>query len=72
MSGHSEAAYRIFVRALTIDPDNEEAWLWRAGTAQHPREAIRSLEQVLLINPNNVRARRGLEELQRRFAPNQG
>ena len=71
-AGDRETAYRFFVRALKIDPDNEEAWLWRAGTAEQPQEAMRSLEQVLLINPSNVRARRGLEELQRRFAPSQG
>lgn len=71
-TGDRETAYGFFVRALKIDPDNEEAWLWRAGTSEHPREAIRSLEQVLLINPNNLRARQGLEELQRRFAPSQG
>jgi tetratricopeptide (TPR) repeat protein len=67
-AGDRLVAYRLFVRALEVDPTNEYAWLWRAGTCDRSEEAIRCLEQVLLINPNNERARRGLSESKRRLA----
>jgi hypothetical protein len=67
-AGDRLVAYRLFVRAVEIDPSSEEAWLWRAGTAAEPDEAIRCLNRVLEINPDNARARRGLDEMQRRFA----
>lgn len=60
-------AHRLFARALEVDPDNEDAWLWRAGTTDQPREAVRCLEQVLRINPFNERAHRGLSEATRRL-----
>lgn len=61
-------AHRLFARAVEIDPNNEEAWLWRAGTSDQPLEAVRCLEQALRINPFNERAHRGLSEAKRRLA----
>ena len=67
-AGDRPVAYRLFIRAIEVDPTNESAWLWRAGTCDQTEEALRCLEQVLLINPNNQRALRGLAESQRRLA----
>ena len=67
-AGDRLVAYRLFARAMEVDPSNEAAWLWRAATCDRSEEAIRCLEQVLLINPNNERARRGLGEARRRLA----
>ena len=61
-------AHRLFVRAVEIDPSSEDAWLWLAGTSEQPEEAVRSLEQVLRINPFNERAHRGLSDATRRLA----
>jgi hypothetical protein len=67
-AGDRLVAYRLFVQAVKLDPTCEDAWLWRAGTAERPDEARECLEQVLQINPNNERARRGVEEIARRYA----
>lgn len=65
-AGDRLAAYRLFVQIVEREPEHEEAWLWRAGTAADPDEAVRCLQRVLEINPDNLRARRGLEDVQRR------
>jgi hypothetical protein len=67
-AGDRLVAYRLFVHVLELDPDSEEAWLWRAGTAEQPDEMVRCLTRVLEINPDNPRARRGLAEVQERLA----
>jgi tetratricopeptide (TPR) repeat protein len=67
-AGDRLVAYRLFVQVLELDPDSEEAWLWRAGTAEQPDEMVRCLTRVLEINPDNPRARRGLAEVQERLA----
>ena len=66
--GDLMVAHRLFVRAVEIDPSNEDAWLWLAGTSEQPEEAVRCLEQVLRINPFNERAHRGLSDATRRLA----
>jgi len=62
-AGQRSAAYRLFIETLELEPSNEEAWLWRAGTSLHPVEAICCLEIVLALNPGNDRARQGLGEV---------
>lgn len=64
-AGERPVAYGLFIQVLDVEPLNEEAWLWRAGTSADPGEAVRCLERVLELNPANDRARRGLAELQR-------
>ena len=64
-AGDRQVAYRVFLLALKLDPANEIAWLWRAGTAEQPEETVHCLKRVLQLNPRNARARRGLEEAQR-------
>ncbi len=48
-------------RAVEHDPDSEIAWLWLASVAESAEEGARHLEKVLDINPNNERARAGLD-----------
>ena len=63
-AGDRPVAYRLFIQVLDVEPLNEEAWLWRAGTSDDPGETVRCLERVIELNPANDRARRGLAELQ--------
>lgn len=60
-AGNKQAAWGYFREALEIDPANEEAWLWAAGAASTLHETIDCLHQVLRLNPQNERARSGLE-----------
>jgi len=56
-------AYYYFYAATQADPDNEQAWLWRASTAPRPRDALFCLAAVLAINPDNPVARHGIEQI---------
>jgi tetratricopeptide (TPR) repeat protein len=67
-AGHRAAAYAHFVAALALDPRHEDAWLWRAGTAEQPSDALDCLEQVLRLNPANASARLGLEQVRSQAA----
>ncbi len=60
-AGDWNTARRYFKQVLAADPANEEALLWLAGLAQDPHESIRLLQQVLDRNPDNERARAGLQ-----------
>jgi twitching motility two-component system response regulator PilG len=51
---------RLLMEATTLAPRHEMAWLWRAGLADTPEEAIKHLRTVLSINPNNKKAQAGL------------
>jgi len=51
---------RLLMEATTLAPRHEMAWLWRAGLADTPDEAIKHLRTVLSINPNNTKAQAGL------------
>lgn len=59
--GQKPWAYRLFRRATELEDTNEEAWVWRAGLADDRKEMISSLNQVLALNPDNARAKTGLE-----------
>ena len=54
------SAKSYFAEATELAPRNETAWLWRAGLADSPEEAIEQLGYVLQVNPNNDRAKQGL------------
>jgi O-antigen/teichoic acid export membrane protein len=56
-------AYSYFYAATQADPNNEQAWLWRASTAPRPRDALFCLAAVLAINPANPVARHGIEQI---------
>ena len=62
-SGDQMVAYRLLTQAVRLDPGNETAWLWLAGTCDERDEAVHCLERVLAINPENRFALRGLSEL---------
>ena len=59
-SGNKQLAHTLLIEATEIDPLNELAWLWLAGVSEDPDEAASCLQQVLVLNPENEHARRGL------------
>jgi len=59
--GQKGLARRLFNEIVEKDPHAEHALLWLAALADTPDESIRSLEQVLLINPGNEQAIKALE-----------
>ncbi len=60
-AGDKALTRRLLREAVYLEPDNEVAWLWLAGVAESPQDALVSLQRVLEINPNNERAREGLK-----------
>src|SRR5262249_29913032 len=53
-------AYQILGQAVQFAPHNEQAWLWLSGAVATDAERRYCLEQVLVINPHNRAAQRGL------------
>jgi LysM repeat protein len=62
-----DEAYQIFCEVVQLDPNNENGWLYRAATTEDLAEAYVCLQRVLSINPDNDKARRGLEKLKTRM-----
>ena len=67
--GQKPWAHRLLQRATELDPQNEEAWLWRAGVATDNNETLACLNQVLALNPEHPQARAGLEWAKSRVTP---
>lgn len=59
-AGDKAQARRLLRVAVEQNPASEVAWLWLAGVAASPQEAIGCLQHVLEVNPDNVRAKKGL------------
>lgn len=59
--GDKVMARALLTQLLELDPHNEQAWMWLSGAVADPHEQLTCLENVLIINPNNVAARKGLE-----------
>jgi len=62
-SGNKPLARQLLEQALTLDDNNVPAWLLLARVVDTPRERRICYENVLDIDPNNVEARRALENL---------
>lgn len=57
------------LRAVELDNEHSDAWLWLSATTSDPAEQKRCLEWALAANPANPEARRGLAILQGRLNP---
>jgi hypothetical protein len=60
-AGNKDAARMMFQRVLTEDKRNERALMWMAQIADSKEERNKWLNRVLLVNPDNEKARRYLE-----------
>src|SRR5688572_23396432 len=70
--GDLEAARAALSQVVERDPDNEVAWMWLSGVVDDPAEQQICLENVLVINPDNDKARQGLEYLQSQASASTG
>ncbi len=66
MSGNRELAREQLAYVVYLDPRNAEAWLWLSGVVDFPQQVRYCLERTLRIDPDNERARRGIEWLNAR------
>lgn len=62
-AGKRDEARALLTKAVELDPYHEEGWLWLSGAVESPEDQRTCLENVLAINPNNLRAKKGVEYL---------
>lgn len=62
-TGDKNEARTLLERAIELDSYNETAWLWLSAVVDTKEEQQTCLENVLVINPENERARQGLQSL---------
>jgi hypothetical protein len=53
-------AHEMLGRAVQLEPHHEQAWLWLSGAVATDAQRRYCLEQVLVINPRNSAAQRGM------------
>lgn len=62
-AGNKQEARTLLERAIDLDNYNETAWLWLSAVVDTQEEQQTCLENVLVINPQNERARQGLKSM---------
>lgn len=62
-AGKKADARTLLERALELDEYNEDAWLWLSSVVDSVEEQRTCLDNVLVINPTNAKARAGLKAL---------
>lgn len=58
-----EQARALFAKAVKLQPENEDAWMWLSKCLEDPEEKLYCLQRVVNINPHNVHARTALSLL---------
>lgn len=66
--GDHSAAKSLLRSLLREQPENELAWLWLAVIADTDEARLKCYEQVVLVNPLNNTAQRGLKLVQARLS----
>ena len=61
--GNAEEGRRLLTQTLQADPNNEMAWLWMSWVVTTDEQRRQCLRRVLVINPDNELAKRGLAAL---------
>lgn len=62
-AGNKAEARALLEKALELEENNEQAWMWLSAVVDSVDEQIVCLENVIYLNPDNANARRGLESL---------
>lgn len=63
-SGKKDEARQLLEQVTELDAYNEDAWVWLAAVVETVEEQQICLENVLLINPDNAKAKAGLASLE--------
>lgn len=65
-TGNKNEARTLLFKAVELDEQHEQAWLWLSAVVDSIDDQQTCLENVLTINPSNERARQGLRILEQR------
>src|SRR5260221_8021425 len=68
-AGRKEDAKHALMKAVELDENNEQGWLWLSACVDSPEEQQICLENVLALNPNNDKARKGLAAITNKLGP---
>lgn len=60
-----EQARELLMQVVELDKKNVLGWLWLSSVVEHPADKEACLENVLLLDPNNQIAHRGLRFIQK-------
>jgi len=71
-NGNKAGARVLLEKILELDEYNENAWMWMSAAVETPEEKRTCLENVLVINPNNEKARIGMKSLNLGVTPDTG
>ncbi|HEX6127115.1 MAG TPA: response regulator [Pyrinomonadaceae bacterium] len=63
ISGNNSEANEILDDLLVVNPDSVDAWIMKSHLADDFDEKIRCLESILVIDPENLAAKAGLDSL---------
>jgi len=61
--GKPAEARKLLEKAIELDDYNEQAWMWLSAVVDTEEEKRTCLENVIVINPENEEAQRGLKML---------
>lgn len=67
-AGRKDEGKALLLKATELDQYNAEAWLWLSGTMDSLDDQRTCLENVLAIDPNNQRAKQGLDYIAKQTA----
>jgi tetratricopeptide (TPR) repeat protein len=66
LTGRRDEARALLTQAVETDDRNEQAWLWLSGLLEEPEDMRTCLENVLHLNPDNIKAQQGLAWVEQR------
>jgi hypothetical protein len=66
LTGQRELAREMLAYVVYLDPTSADGWLWLSGVVDFPQQVRYCLERVLRVDPDNARAKRGIEWLDAR------
>jgi hypothetical protein len=67
-AGNKSQARNLLLQAVDLDEHHEQAWLWLSAVVDSVEDQITCLENVLTINPNNEKAKQGIQILNEKLA----
>jgi hypothetical protein len=63
-AGDTQEAQRLLRRVTELEPDNAQAWLWRASVVENRADKKTYLQEVLTLEPDNVEAKLAFQRIQ--------
>ena len=66
-AGQNARAQKHLMAVLKVEPDNVTALFWLAFVLPTPKDSLRLLERVLILDPTNERARAGIQWAKKRL-----